>query len=188
MNFYLYFDQETGIVQEVSSHINDGNPKIEIGKELYVKFIEGVENFSNWQVIKSTSNNGLFELVEKSKVNVNTPSRKSFSPLKKFNSIQEIQDVFQIVQKNYIWIVYANLTDQFKYFLESSVSETNNKKNLYLTSENDQRQLLDVVSFPLLHFIKKERFVLPVNLQKKVDIYSTFQNLDLIHIIDYNEN
>ena len=159
MNFYIYFNAETGEIHKVSNEaIENENYKI-IDKDLYVQFIRGEKDYTNFLIVPNAKIKGEYDLIEKTKNTVEFDVDKSIHRFEKTDIIDET-DVFYIIQdtQENKWQAFANLNSNYIAFLNQTRDYYETVKQIYVTEENDPNILLDVIHVPMKNFLEAEVF------------------------------
>ena len=159
MNFFLYFNPETGEIHKVSNEqLENENYKI-IERGLYVQFIRGEKDYTNFLVVPNAKIKGEYDLIEKTKNAVEFDIDKSIHRFVSADDTDQ-KDIFYIIQnkKENKWQAYADLNTNYISFLNQTKNYYETIKQVYVTEENDPNILLDVISIPMKQFLEAEPF------------------------------
>jgi len=159
MNFYIYFNAETGEISRVSNEAPENENYKIIEKELYVQFIRGEKDYANFLVVPNAKLKGEYDLIEKTKNAVEFDVEKSIHRFT-LETHTDQPDVFYIIQntKENKWQAYADLNNSYIAFLNQTRDYYESVKQIYITEENDPNILLDVISVPMKNFLEAEIF------------------------------
>ena len=179
---YLEFDENTGSISGITNSPSADKLNIPIQKDLAVKFIDGVEQLSEWRVLPDLQSSTKYKIIKVVKSIDEDFSNPNIFPLDKQNKLSKQKNIFQIVQKKGQWYGYANTDEHTKNFYMENNSYFGKEKVFYVTAENDKRYYIGNFKIEFEKFFSNEIFPLTFSCNESCDIYTTSRNSEFLHV------
>ena len=179
---YIVFEEDSGKILSVGNQISTDKLYIEVEMKIAEKFILGLEQFANWRVLPDHKDAKKFKLEKIQKTTSENFVNKSIFPLKKFSSIQQTLNTFQIIQNKNTWQGYAILDKDTKEFYMSRDGYFGSEKVIYVTDKNDKRKFLGKFNVGFEDFFRDTKFNIEYDYAGECDLYVATGNDNFIHV------
>jgi len=157
MNFYLYFDVETGDILSCSNELRTDQNYITIEREMYLQFANADLNISHYMVVPSIEEGETYTLKERHRSSLEFDVDKSIHKFVKVKQNTK-ENVFVIQQTQGCWKVYTNLSSNYLKFLTQNEKYVNSIKQIYITEEDNPNILLDVLKMPIKDVLFSDKY------------------------------
>jgi hypothetical protein len=173
---YAYFDISTGNLLAFSNEVRtEYEYKLEVSKELYHRFVSGIEKFGDWVVCRTKNLDSEYELVQKENQGIIFKNSLFEKILNTPNIATELTIHWDAFNKVWIFII----TDKFRQRIydENRISSIRYKNvEFYITVANEPNMLIQKVIIDIQQLIQDKTvisFVSEYELNiKKINIFT----------------